>query len=223
MRLVVPPGVFRPRSDSWMLARCLRDELTPGASVVGLCCGSGVLAVTAALAGAGTVTAVDVSRRAALTARLNARLNGVAVRALRGDLLEPLDGERFDLIASNPPYVPARGDELPTSGPERAWDAGRDGRALLDRICAQAPERLKPGGAVLLIHSSVCDADRTVDLLGERGLDAEIAVRSRGPLGPLLRERAATLEQRGLLAPDAHEEDLVVIRARRPNRLAPAP
>ena len=216
MRLVVMPGVFRPRSDSWMLARRLRDELAPGASVADVCTGSGVLAVSAALAGAGEVTAVDVSRRAALTARLNARLNGVSVHAVRGDLLEPLAGRTFDLIVSNPPYVPAEDDELPTSGPRRAWDAGRDGRALLDRICARAPDHLRPGGTLLLVHSSVCGEDRTIELLAERGLDAEVATRERGPLGPLLAERAATLERRGLLAAGAREEDVVVIRARRP-------
>jgi release factor glutamine methyltransferase len=216
MRLVVMPGVFRPRSDSWMLARRLRDELEPGASVADVCTGSGVLAVSAALAGAGEVTAVDVSRRAALTARLNARLNGVSVHAVRGDLLEPLAGRSFDLIVSNPPYVPAEDDELPTSGPRRAWDAGRDGRALLDRICARAPDHLRPGGTLLIVHSSVCGEDRTIELLVERGLDAEVAIRERGPLGPLLAERAATLERRGLLAAGAREEDVVVIRARRP-------
>jgi release factor glutamine methyltransferase len=216
MRLVVMPGVFRPRSDSWMLASRLRDELAPGASVADVCTGSGVLAVSAAMAGAGEVTAVDVSRRAALTARLNARLNGVSVRALRGNLLEPLAGERFDVIVSNPPYVPAADDVLPTSGPERAWDAGRDGRALLDRICDQAPAHLKPGGTLLIVHSSVCGEQRTVEMLAGRGLAAEVASRARGPLGPLLTARATTLEQRGLLAPGAREEVVVVIRARRP-------
>jgi len=216
MRLVVPPGVFRPLSDSRLLADCMRAELEPGAAVADVCTGSGVLAVTAATSGAGDVAAVDVSRRAVMTARLNARLNGVSVRALHGDLLEPLGDERFDLIVSNPPYVPAAADTLPERGPERAWDAGRDGRALLDRICAEAPARLRPGGTLLLVHSSVCDADRSVELLECHGLDAEVALRSRGPLGPLLRERAATLEARGLLPPGAREEDLVVIRGRRP-------
>lgn len=216
MRLVVLPGVFRPLSDSQLLADCMRAELRPGAAVADVCTGSGMLAVTAARSGAGDVAAVDVSRRAVLTARLNARLNGVSVRAVRGDLLEPLADERFDLIVSNPPYVPAADDTLPTSGPERAWDAGRDGRALLDRICDQAPDHLRPGGTLLIVHSSVCGEDRTIELLAERGLDAEVATRERGPLGPLLAERAATLERRGLLAAGAREEDVVVIRARRP-------
>jgi release factor glutamine methyltransferase len=217
MRLVVPPGVFRPLSDSRMLADRLCEELSPGDSVADVCTGSGVLAVTAATSGAGKVTAVDVSRRAVLATRLNARLNGVSVDAVRGDLLEPLAGERFDMIVSNPPYVPAEYDALPGRGPARAWDAGRDGRALLDRICAEAPARLRPGGTILLVHSSVCDPGRTVELLERGGLDASVVSRSRGPLGPLLRERAQTLERNGLLPPGARYEDLVVIRGRAPS------
>src|SRR5690348_8730906 len=156
MRLVIPPGVFRPISDTWLLAAALeRERLGPGARVLDLCSGSGAVAVHAALearrgravarrsAAACDVTAVDVSRRAIATIRLNAALNHVRVRARRGDLFEAVAGERFDAIVSNPPYVPAATDDLPTRGLARAWDAGRDGRALLDRICAAAPHHLR--------------------------------------------------------------------------------
>src|SRR5687767_636669 len=157
------PGVFRPISDTWLLADALdREALPPGARVLDLCSGSGALAVRAALAGPREVTAVDVSRRAVAAIRLNAALNGVKVRARRGDLLGAVAGERFDAIVSNPPYVPAPSDELPARGPERAWDAGRDGRALLDRICAAAPDHLRPGGVVLLVHSSLLGVERSL-------------------------------------------------------------
>jgi release factor glutamine methyltransferase len=223
MRVAVLPGVFRPLSDSRLLAARLRDEVARGAAVADVCCGSGLLAVTAARAGAGSVTAVDASRRAVLTTRLNARLNGVPVRALRGDLLEPLGERRFDLIVSNPPYVPAARDDLPTRGPARAWDAGRDGRALLDRLCALAPARLRPGGALLLVHSSVCDPDRTVAALAEKGLAVDVVARERGPLGPLLSARAPQLAERGLIDPDADGEELVVVRGRASLPTGPRP
>ena len=195
-----------------MLARALRAEgLRPGSRVLDVCTGSGLLAVTAALDGA-DATAVDVSRRAVLCATLNARLNGVRVRALCGDLFEPLRGERFDAIVSNPPYLPADDDALPTRGPKRAWDAGRDGRAVLDQICAQAPAHLSAGGVVLFVHSSLCDTDATLAALRDHGLRAEVTVRQRGALGPLLRARAPQLEARGLLAAGQREEDVVVVR-----------
>ena len=115
------PGVFKPRSDSRMLADQIRRErLVAGARVLDVCTGSGVLAIAAARAGASRVTAVDVSWRAVIAAWLNARLNGVRLRVRRGDLLEPVRGERFDLIVSNPPYIPSEGDALPRRGPTRS-------------------------------------------------------------------------------------------------------
>jgi release factor glutamine methyltransferase len=214
VRIAALPGVFRPISDTWLLARALAAQpLPPGAAVLDLCTGSGAIAVTAALRGA-DVTAVDVSRRAVLSARLTARLNGVRVRAVRGDLLASVGDARFDAIASNPPYVPAASDELPTRGPQRAWDAGRDGRVLLDRICAQAPAHLRPGGVILLVHTSLIGVDRTLEQLAAGGLEADVVARERGPLGPLLSARAEQLERSGALRPGQREEDVVVVRGR---------
>jgi release factor glutamine methyltransferase len=217
MRLVVPPGVFRPRSDTWMLAGLIhRDDRIPGGDALDLCTGSGALAIAAAQAGAASITAVDVSRRAVATARVNGMLNRARVRAVRGDLFAPLRDRRYDAIVSNPPYLPADGDDLPAAGPERAWDAGLDGRAVLDRIAAGAAAHLKPGGVLLLVQSSLCGVDRTLQALAAGGLRAEVAERRRGPLGPLLAARAAELERRGLLALGERDEDLVAIRATLP-------
>jgi release factor glutamine methyltransferase len=213
MRVVTLPGVFRPRSDTWLLAAHLRAQLRPGATVLDVCTGSGALAVAAAQAGARAATAIDVSRRAVLTARINARLNGVRVRALRGDLFAPVAGERFDAIVSNPPYLPAEDDDLPRRGPQRAWDAGTDGRVLLDRICAEAPRHLRPGGFLLLVHSSVCGLEPTVRRLEDGGLAVDVLERRRGALGPLLSARAPVLEARGILAPGQREEDMLVVKA----------
>jgi release factor glutamine methyltransferase len=215
VRLVTPPGVFRPLSDTWLLADALdREPLRPGARVLDLCSGSGALAIRAALAGPRDVTAIDVSRRSILAIRLNASLNAVRVRALRGDLFAPVSGERFDAIVSNPPYVPAPTDDLPTTGRERAWDAGRDGRALLDHICAHARDHLTPDGVLLVVHSSLLGLDRTTTRLRDHDLTAEVAATERGPLGPLMRARRAHLEAAGMIDPAADHEDILVIRAR---------
>ena len=222
MKLVTPPGVFAPISDSRFLADCLREQtLPPRATVLDLCTGSGILAVTAAQRGA-RATAVDVSRRAVLTARLNARLNGVRVRALRGDLFGAVGDARFDAIVSNPPYVPAETDELPTRGPERAWDAGTDGRVVLDRIVREAPSHLNPGGFLLLVSSSILGTDRTLELFAEAGLDGEVIARRRGPLGPLMAARVEHLEARGMLPQGQRHEDVVILRARLPARVPAA-
>jgi release factor glutamine methyltransferase len=216
VKLFTLPGVFRPCSDSWLLADVLRCEpLAPAARVLDLCCGSGVLAVAAAKQAA-DVTAVDVSRRAVTATRLNARLNGATVRARRGDLFEPVRGERFALIVSNPPYLPSVDGDRPPRGAARAWEAGPRGRTLLDRICAEVHDQLLPGGALLLVHSSVCGERATLTALSERGLRTRVVARRRGVLGPRLAARAPLLHERGLLHGDSAEEELLVIRAERP-------
>jgi release factor glutamine methyltransferase len=212
MRIMTLPGVFTPLSDSWMLARALCRSLRPGQRVLDVCTGSGAIAVAAARCGAGPVTAIDVSRRSVLTVRINARLNGVHVRALRGDLFAPVAGERFDWIVSNPPYMPAADDDLPTRGPRRALDAGTDGRVLLDRICADAAAHLAPGGAVMLVQNDLIGVEPTVAALERTGLRVDVVERHHGPLGPVLTARAPMLEARGMLKPGVREEDVVVVR-----------
>lgn len=212
MRLLPLPGVFQPPSDSYMLADQLRRErLGPGVRVLDLCTGSGHLAIVAALAGASTV-AVDVSRRAVLSVRLNAVLNGVRVKALRGDLFAPVADRRFDVIVSNPPYLPHPDEELPERGLARAIDAGPRGRAFIDRICAGVGEHLTAGGVLLLVHSSVCGEAETLEALAAHGLEAKVAHRHRGSLGPILRARADWLRSQGLLL-EGDQEDVIVFRA----------
>jgi release factor glutamine methyltransferase len=212
MRIVTLPGVFSPISDTWLLARALRAEIDGARpSVLDVCTGSGALALTAARCGAG-VTAVDVSRRAVLTARLNARLNGVRLRALRSDLFRALGDARFDVIVSNPPYVPAPTDDLPTRGRARAWDAGLDGRVFIDRLIDEAPAHLRPGGVLLMVHSDICGIDTTLSRMREVGLEPSVAARERGPLGPLMRTRVGHLQARGLLGPGEHIDDVAVLR-----------
>lgn len=213
VRIAAPPGVFRPRSDALLLAAVIRERgLARGARVLDLFTGSGVLAVAAAREGASAVTAVDLSRRAVLAARLNGRRNGVRVRALHGDLFAPVADERFDLITANPPYLPGDG-ELPRGGASRAWEGGDDGRVLVDRLCAAAPAHLAPGGRLLIVQSSLTGERETLDRLADAGLRARVLVRRRGPLGPLARERRAELEATGRLAPGADEEELLVVEA----------
>lgn len=196
-----------------MLAGVLREH-APGADVLDLCTGSGVLAVAAALAGARSVTAVDVSRRAVLAARLNGLLNGVRVRARRGNLLDAVPGERFDVIVANPPYLPAVENE--PRGLLRATEAGPDGRLFVDRLIDRAPDHLRPGGVLLVVHSSVNGVEPSLERLERSGLDPDLAARHRGPLGPVLTERAPVLERRGLLAPGERSEEVVIVRGRVP-------
>jgi release factor glutamine methyltransferase len=206
VHIITPlPGVFAPRSDTWLLADIVRRQAgLQEADVLELGTGSGAIAVCAAKAGARSVTVVDVSRRALATAWLNARINGVAVVPRRGDLFAPVEGRRFDIVVSNPPYLPS--DAIPSRGAARAWEGGADGRAILARICAGVARHLRPRGTVLLVHSSVNGVSRTLDALEQGGLRADVIARQRGPTGPLLRAKM----------PDLHEEEIYVVRGRVP-------
>ena len=212
--LVRLPGVFKPPSDSWMLVRAMRERgLASGARVLDVFTGTGVIAVMAGREGAREVTAVDISRRAALCAWVNGRINGVRVRGLAGDLFEPVAGERFDLITANPPYVPSEDDELPVRGAARAWEGGRDGRLLVDRFAARVAGHLAPGGRVLMVVSSLTGEEATLAALRSGGLDPRVVARHRGSLGPLVSARIPLLERRGLLSPGEHEEEILVLEA----------
>jgi len=215
VRGVLLPGVFRPRSDTWLLARAAcREPLESDARILELCAGPGLAGISAARSHRASLTTVDVSRRAVLSAAINGRLNRVPIRARRGDLLDAVEGERFDMILANPPYVP--GPAPPTHGPARAWDAGDDGRAVLDRICLQAPGHLNPGGVLLLVHSEVSRPRATLLAYTAGGLFADVASTQQGPLGPLLQGRRRQLEADGLLEPGQTVETVFVVRGRRP-------
>ncbi|WP_421958129.1 HemK2/MTQ2 family protein methyltransferase [Prescottella agglutinans] len=207
------PGVYPPQADSFLLARTLVCEpIEHRTRVLDVGAGTGLLSVSAGLAGTARITAVDVDRRSLLNTRLNAALNGVRVRVVHGDLVRPLHGSQFDVVVTNPPYVPTAEEHLPTRGLARCWDAGRDGRAYIDRICRDVPELLASGGVLLLVQSTLCGIDATRSLLEQQGLDVDVVAAASIPFGPVLTARAAMLRERGLLGNEDHE-DIVVLRA----------
>lgn len=215
--IVAVDGVYAPQQDSQLLTDVMeKSGLAVGRTVADLCTGSGVLAVNAALLGASSVTAFDICPRAVRCARANALANSAAVNVHRGSWARAAEFGPFDLVVCNPPYVPhdPGGEPLPASvGPARAWDAGFDGRLILDPLCEAVPTLLADGGSLLLVQSEFADPRKTLAMLSAAGLDADIVAWQWIPFGPVLSARAAWLEETGRLEAGRREEELLVIRA----------
>ena len=219
--LVVDPGVYVPQQDSHLLIdAAARHPHAVRGTVADLCTGSGVVAIALATAGA-VVSAFDISVRAVACARANAAAAGVDVEVHHGSVPEALARGPYDLVVSNPPYVPTpdrtEHERIPEGvGPVSAWNAGRDGRRVLDPICSAAPMLLTRGGTLMVVQSEFCGVEQTVTALRDAGLTAEVVAARSIPFGPVLTARAQWLEQIGKLVPGRREETLVVIRADKP-------
>jgi release factor glutamine methyltransferase len=156
----VSAAVLVPRPETELLVdRALERLPDEPAYVLDLCTGSGAIAISLAAARpAWQLDATDVSQAALEVAARNAQALGVEARVAfhRGDLFAPLDDQRrYALITANPPYVAEHdytmlAPEITEHEPKMAFVAGKDGLDVLRRICSQAPERIEPGGFLML-------------------------------------------------------------------------
>lgn len=184
--LEVAPHTLIPRPDTELLVETALALLpaTP-ARVLDLGTGSGAIALAlASERPAWKVTAVDrVLEAVALAERNRQRLDLRNVTVLSSHWFSALDGERFELIISNPPYIAAADPHLVEGDvrfePASALVAGADGLDDLREIIAQAPAHLAPGGWLMLEHG-YDQAEAVRDLLRAHGL---VEVHSRKDLG----------------------------------------
>lgn len=142
----VGDAVQPPKAGSLFFSRNL--SVSPGERVLEIGAGFGLAAVLAARAGA-RVVATDVLPQAVEAVRTNAALNGVTVDARVGDCYAPVTGERFDLIATNPPQMPTPPGRERDDPVAAADNGGLDGWALLERVIAGAADHLDPGGRLV--------------------------------------------------------------------------
>jgi release factor glutamine methyltransferase len=216
--ITVPHNVYPPQEDSALLIDALRaTDRARGSRVADLCSGSGVVALAAAAQGAASVIAFEMSSPAVDFARANAAAAGLDVRVHRGSWSRAAEFEPFDVVTCNPPYVPfdehAEDCVIPVdAGPGTAWNAGPDGRALLDPLCDRAATLLSDGGTILIVQSEFANVDRTVAALRSAGLATNVVAEQWIPFGSVLNARARWLERTGLLEVGRREERLAVVR-----------
>ncbi|MDR1076683.1 MAG: peptide chain release factor N(5)-glutamine methyltransferase [Xanthomonadaceae bacterium] len=197
--LEVTPATLIPRPETELLIELtlvrLPDRQRPW-RIADLGTGSGAIAL--ALASeypAAQIVATDISEEALEVARRNARANGIGnVRFLQGDWFGPLQGQRFDLIASNPPYIAESDPHLERGDlrfePAPALASGADGLDAIRVIAAAAPMHLHVDGALVFEHgydqgAAVREALRTagfVDVVSAQDLEQrDRATRGRWP------------------------------------------
>lgn len=168
----VNPDVLIPRQDTETLvteaARTIqntpREKLTffeklkgqKEWDVLDLCCGSGAIGISLSkICNNIKVTATDISDAAISTAQENAANLRTKVKFIQGDMFAPVEGRKFDMIVSNPPYIRTNmisilQEEVKKHEPLQALDGGRDGLDFYRIIVAEADKYLKPGGFLML-------------------------------------------------------------------------
>lgn len=155
--LHVTPAVLIPRPETEMLVELAIERLPTNGRLLDVGTGSGAIAIAVALQRPdATVVACDISAEALAVARANAARLGAVVHFVESDSLTGLQGQSFDVIASNPPYI-AEGDPHLTEGdlrfePAIALHCGRDGLDMIRRLVRDAQAALRPGGWLLCEH-----------------------------------------------------------------------
>jgi release factor glutamine methyltransferase len=172
----IDPEVYEPAEDTFLLADNL--DVRDGERVLELGTGCGLLAILAAGAGA-RVVATDINPLALACARKNANAHGASdlIDFRLGNLFEPVDGERFDLVIFNPPYLPVRDDEAIGNNIDLAWEAGPEGRAVIDPFLEGLSSHLVDNGRALFVQSSLSNIAKTLLFLRTRDFKVDVVSR----------------------------------------------
>lgn len=182
LRFYVDERVLIPRVDTEILAEQFLQQVSErdglGLKVLDLCTGSGVLAIMAAYYRPGLqVTGVDLSSEALEVARFNGERIGARVDWRQGDFLEPVQGETWDWILTNPPYVSL--EEYRECAPEISFEprqallGGEDGLDFYRRLAYEAPPLLKPEGK-MLVEIGWLQGEAVSAILRNAGFETEI-------------------------------------------------
>ncbi len=155
--LTVDERVLIPRQETETLCEMAIRFLSShdDGKALDLCTGSGAIAITiASQCPHIEVFATDVSEDALSVARLNAKQNDTIITFVQGDLFAGVEGQRFDVIVSNPPYIPSKECETLQQEvrfePILALDGGDDGLDFYRRIAVEAKDHLLPKGRLYL-------------------------------------------------------------------------
>lgn len=168
----IHPQVYQPAEDTYLLADNLQVNRMSRVLEIGT--GTGIIAIIAAKR-ASKVIATDINPHAIDCAVKNIITNKTYnVELRKGNLFEPVEGEKFDLILFNTPYLPSSTDEKSDDELDAAWNGGLDGREVIDRFLEEVTDYLNPDGKVQMVQSSLSDNEKTLKKFEDLGFKASI-------------------------------------------------
>ena len=165
-------NVYIPAEDSYLLADNL--EIKKGQSVLEIGTGSGIVALYASRL-TDNITVTDINFDACELARKNFKDNNIEnIEILFGNLFEPVENRKFDVILFNTPYLPTEDGEVLDDTINYAFDGGLNGRKVIDLFLNEVGNHLNDGGIVQMIQSSLSGNEETLEKFDELGFIAEI-------------------------------------------------
>ena len=165
-------NVYIPAEDSYLLADNL--EIKKGQSVLEIGTGTGIVAMYASRL-TDHITVTDINFDACQLAEKNFTANGIEnIEVLFGNLFEPVENRKFDVILFNTPYLPTEEGDVIDDTINYAFDGGLNGRKVIDMFLNEVGNHLNDGGIVQMIQSSLSGNEETLQKFDEMGFIAEI-------------------------------------------------
>ena len=165
-------NVYIPAEDSYLLADNL--EIKQGQSVLEIGTGSGIVAMYASRL-TDKITVTDINFDACELARKNFEDNNIKnIEILFGNLFEPVENRKFDVILFNTPYLPTEDGDVIDDTLNYAFDGGLNGRKVIDMFLNEVGNHLNDGGIVQMIQSSLSGNEETLQKFDEMEFIAEI-------------------------------------------------